>query len=70
MKMNILLFPFRAAWWLVSLAFSITGRLIGIIVGGLLLAIGLGLTVTIFMAILGIPLIIIGFLLIVRSLFR
>ena len=67
--MNILLFPFRAAWWLVSFAFSLTGRLIGVIFGGLLLAIGLGLTATFFLAILGIPLIIIGFLLIIKSLF-
>ena len=67
--MNILLFPFRAVWWLVCFAFNLTGRLIGVIFGGLLLAVGIGLTATFLLAILGIPLIIIGFLLIVKSLF-
>ena len=67
--MNILLFPFRMIWWVVSLAFNITGRLIGIIFGGLLLAIGLGLTATFFLAIFGIPLAILGLLLMVKSLF-
>jgi len=57
------------AWWLIGLAFNITGRLIGIILGGLIMAIGLGLTATFFLAIIGIPLAILGLLLVIKSLF-
>ena len=67
--MNILLFPFRIAWRLVGFAFNLTGRLIGIILGGLIMAAGLALTATFFLAIFGIPLVILGLLLIVKSLF-
>jgi len=55
--------------WLVGLVFSITGRFIGVIIGLLLLAVGMGLTATILLAIIGIPLMIVGFLLILKSLF-
>ena len=67
--MNILLFPFRMLWWLVSFAFNLTGRLIGIVIGGLLMVIGLALSATFFLAIIGIPLAILGLLLIIKSLF-
>ncbi|MDR2183981.1 MAG: hypothetical protein LBE55_07375 [Clostridiales bacterium] len=66
--MSILMLPFRAVWWLISFAFSLTGRLIGVILGGLLMAIGLALTATILLAIIGIPLVIMGLLLIIKSL--
>lgn len=67
--LNILLFPFRAIWWLISLAFNLTGRLIGVIIGILLMAVGLAMAATFFLAILGIPLAILGLLLVVKSLF-
>jgi len=57
------------AWGLVGFAFNLTGRLIGILLGGLLLAIGLGLTATFILAIIGIPLVFVGALLIIKSLF-
>ena len=66
--MGILMLPFRAAWWIISFAFSVTGRLIGVILGGLLMVVGLGLSATFILAIIGIPLVIIGLLLIIRSL--
>ena len=66
--MRILFFPFFMLWWLVSFAFSVTGRLIGVIIGGLLMALGLALSATFILAIIGIPLVIIGFLLIIKSL--
>ena len=68
--MNILLLPFRIAWEFISFLFNLTGRLLGIVFGIVLMAIGLLLTVTIIGAAVGIPLMILGLLLIVRSLFR
>jgi len=67
--MGILLLPFKAVFWLIGALFNITGRLIGALLGCLLMIIGLGLTATIFLAIIGIPLIIIGFVLIIKSIF-
>jgi len=55
---------------LIGLVLNLTGRLLGIIIGLILMVAGLALTVTFFGAIIGIPLLIIGLLLIIRSLFR
>jgi len=55
-------------WWLVSFAFNLTGRLIGVIIGGLLMTFGLALSATFILAIIGIPLTIVGLLLIIKSL--
>jgi len=68
--MNILLLPFRIIWGLISFIFNLTGRLLGIVIGIALMAIGLILTITVIGAILGIPLLIVGLLLIIRSLFK
>ena len=68
--MNILLFPFRMFGWLISFVFSLTGRLMGVILGGLLMAAGLAMTATFILAIFGIPLAILGLLLVIRSLFK
>ena len=67
--MNILLFPFRMVWRLIGFVFSLTGRLIGVIIGSLLMAVGLAMTATFILAIFGIPLAVLGVLLIVKSLF-
>ena len=67
--MSILLFPFRAIWWLISSLFSLTGRLLGIIIGSILMAAGLALTFTFVGAIFGIPMAVLGLLLIVKSIF-
>jgi hypothetical protein len=63
------LWPFWAIWRLVVMIIEFTGRLVGAILGLVLLIVGVILTVTIVGAIVGIPLIIFGFLLVVRSLF-
>lgn len=65
----ILLLPFVLVWRLVAGIFSLTGRLIGILLGLIFLVAGLALSVTIVGAILGIPLMIFGLLLMVRGLF-
>jgi len=68
--MNLLLLPFRAVWAIISFVFNLTGRLIGVVLGIVMMAIGLVLTVTLIGAVIGIPLLIAGLLLIVRSLFK
>jgi len=68
--MNVLLLPFRIIWGLISLIFNLTGRLLGIVIGFMLMVTGLILIVTIIGAIIGIPLLIFGLLLMIRSLFR
>ena len=67
--MRILLLPFNFVWWLIGFLFSLTGRLLGIIVGSLLMAAGIGLIFTFFGAIIGIPLGILGLLLVIKSIF-
>lgn len=61
--------PFVALWQLVSLIFQMTGRLIAVVLGLVLLIVGVLLSLTIIGAIIGIPLAIFGFMLMVRGLF-
>jgi len=65
----LLLWPFWALWRLVVTIIELTGRLVGAVLGLVLMIVGVILTVTIIGAIVGIPIIIFGFLLILRSLF-
>ena len=68
--MSIILFPFQLVWWIVCSLFSLTGRLIGTILGLIIMMAGLALTATIIGAIIGIPLFIFGLLLMIKSLFK
>ena len=68
-KVPFLLWPFYAIWRLVVKVIELTGRLVGAILGLVILILGVILTLTIVGAIIGIPLLIFGFMLIVRSLF-
>jgi hypothetical protein len=65
----ILFLPFVWIWQLVSFILGLTGRLIAVLLGFVLLIGGILLTLTIIGAIVGIPLLILGFALIVRGLF-
>jgi hypothetical protein len=65
----ILLWPFYAIWRLIALIIEITGRLIGAVLGLVLMIAGVVLTITIVGAIVGVPLIIFGLMLTIRSLF-
>ena len=67
---DLLLLPFRAVWALIGIVFNLTGRLLGVVAGIVLMVVGLALTVTLIGAVIGVPLLIVGFLLIVRSLLR
>jgi hypothetical protein len=64
-----LLWPFVALWKLVAGIVALTGRLVAVILGLVLMIVGVIVSLTIIGAIVGIPLIIFGFLLILRGLF-
>jgi len=68
-KIPWLLWPFAAIWWLISFILQLTGRLVAAVLGLVFMVVGAILTVTIVGAIVGIPLIIFGFLLMLRSIF-
>ena len=63
-----LLRPFIWLWNFVAYIITLTGRLLAVVIGIVLMAVGVILTITVIGAILGIPLIIFGFLLVVRGL--
>lgn len=68
-RVPVLLWPFYAIWRLVAFILEITGRLIGVILGLVLLIVGLLVSLTVVGAIIGIPLMILGMLFILRGLF-
>jgi len=68
-RVHWLLYPFWLIWRLVVWIIEATGRLIGAVLGLVLMIVGVILTVTVVGAIVGIPLIIFGFMLVIRSLF-
>jgi hypothetical protein len=64
-----LLWPFVAIWRLVTLIFELTGRLLAAVIGLVLMIVGAVLTATVIGAVVGIPLIGFGFLLVIRGFF-
>jgi hypothetical protein len=68
-RVPVLLWPFYAIWRLVAFILEITGRLIGVVLGLVLLIPGLLVSLTVVGAVVGIPLMILGMLLILRGLF-
>ena len=65
--MSILFFPFTALWWMLTLIFSLTGRLIAAILGIVLMVVGGLMASTIILLPLGIPFLVLGLLLLARS---
>jgi hypothetical protein len=63
------LWPFWALWQLVIGIVALTGRLVAVILGLVLMIVGGVLTLTVIGALIGIPLLIVGFMLILRGLF-
>jgi hypothetical protein len=63
------LWPFSALWRLLTFVLNLTGRIITAIIGLIIVIIGMILSVTIFAAPIGIPMIILGILLMLRSIF-
>jgi hypothetical protein len=64
-----ILWPFWAIWRLLAGIILVTGRLVALILGVVFMIVGGILTLTVIGAIIGIPLLIFGFLLIVRGFF-
>ena len=65
----VLLWPFVAIWELIALVIRLTGRLVAAVLGIALMIAGLVLCITIIGAVVGVPIIIFGFLLMVRGFF-
>jgi hypothetical protein len=63
-----ILWPFWAVWQLIAWIVNLTGRLLAVILGFILLVAGLIVTLTIVGAIIGLPLMLLGLLLVVRGL--
>jgi hypothetical protein len=61
--------PFWALWRLVAWIVLFAGRLVAVVLGGVLMIAGILLSLTIIGALLGIPLFIVGLLLVFRGLF-
>ena len=61
--------PFWALWRLVTWIVVLVGRLIAVVLGGVLMLAGFLLCLTVVGAIIGIPLAILGFLIVIRGLF-
>lgn len=68
-KTPALLMPFVWLWNLVSFILGLTGRLIAVVLGFVLLILGILVSLTVIGAIIGIPMIIVGFALVLRGLF-
>jgi len=63
------LWPFAAIWKLLAVIVELTGRLVAMILGIILMIVGGLVSLTIVGAIVGIPLAIIGFLLFLKGIF-
>ncbi len=63
------LWPFHAVWRLLSFVLTATGRLLCAILGIALIVVGTVLALSVVGAPVGVPLVLLGFLLLVRALF-
>ena len=66
---DIVAFPFIALWRLFEFVVVATGRLLALVIGLVLLVVGGVLTLTVVGGILGVPLMIVGVLLLIRAIF-
>lgn len=66
-RASCLLLPFVALWRLAAFVIGLTGRLIAVTLGGALVLAGVLLSLTIVGAIVGVPMAIVGFVLLVRG---
>ena len=66
---SCLAWPFVVLWGLLSTILNLTGRLVAGVLGLALMIVGIVLTVLVITAPIGMPLIVFGLLLIVRSIF-
>ena len=66
---SCLAWPFVALWTLLTTILNLTGRLIAAVLGLALLIVGIVLTILVVTAPIGIPFILFGLLLLIRSIF-
>lgn len=66
---SLLLWPFRALWALLTTLIQLVGRIVALALGLVLMIVGAILTVTVVGAVVGLPVAIVGLLLVMRSLF-
>lgn len=64
-----ILWPFVALWRLLAGILELTGRLVGIVLGLVLMIVGVLASLTVVGAVVGVPLAILGFLIVLRALF-
>ncbi|MBN1425546.1 hypothetical protein JXA88_13410 [Candidatus Fermentibacteria bacterium] len=64
-----ILWPFWAVWKLVAGIIVVTGRIVGAVLGLVLMIAGVALSLTVVGAIVGVPLVLLGLLLMARSMF-
>jgi hypothetical protein len=64
-----ILWPFVAIWRLVASIIELTGRLVAIVLGVVLMVVGVLVSFTIIGLVIGIPLVLFGFLLVIRGFF-
>jgi hypothetical protein len=64
-----ILWPFVAIWRLLTFIIEITGRMVAIILGCVFMFVGVIVSLTVVGAIVGVPIAIFGFLLVMRGLF-
>jgi hypothetical protein len=63
------LWPFVALWRLLGFILELTGRILGVVIGLVLAIVGVVVSLTVVGAIVGVPLIALGLLLMVRGIF-
>ena len=68
-RVPLLLWPFYAIWKLLTGILGLTGRLVAIVLGLVLIILGVVLSLTVIGALIGVPIALFGFMLIVRGLF-
>ncbi|MFA9406484.1 MAG: hypothetical protein ACERKX_11790 [Anaerolineales bacterium] len=69
-RFSWIMWPFDALWWLVTTILALTGRLIMVLLGAVLMLGGVLISMTIVGAVIGIPLLFFGVLVVLRGLFR
>jgi hypothetical protein len=67
--MNILVWPFKLLWDVTAFILQAGGRLLAVVLGGVFMLAGVLVSLTIVGAIIGIPLALFGFALVLRGLF-
>ena len=63
------LWPFWAIWRLITFSVELTGRLVAVVLGLVMMIVGALVSLTVIGAVIGVPLILIGFLLVLRGFF-